>query len=451
VKLCFWGGTQTVTGSIFFVVHENHNVLVDCGLFQGLKELRLKNWDKLPFPAEKIEAVILTHAHLDHSGYLPLLVKNGFTGRVFATAANRELCRILLLDSAYLQEEEAKFANRRGYSKHHPALPLYTRADAERAIELFADVPFDTPTAIGKGFRFEFKPAGHLLGAASLRLEGGGRSLIFSGDLGRTNDPIMKEPEVLLGADYLVVESTYGNRLHAQGDPMEEIQETVLRTLARGGTLIIPSFAVGRAQLILYYLKELRRQNRIPDIPIYLNSPMANSANIIFRKYTGLHRLSKDEAIAVCQVADVIATPEESKAINEDDQPKIIIAASGMASGGRVLHHLKAFGTNPRNTILFVGFQAVGTRGQSLVSGKKEVKIHGEMWPMRAEIVNIESLSAHADAGEIQTWVSLLSPKPKKVFVIHGEPSASRALADNLREHLGLEVSLPNLMSEIDL
>lgn len=451
MKICFWGGAQTVTGSKYFVLHEKQNVLIDCGLFQGLKELRLKNWDSLPIPADKIQAVIITHAHLDHSGYLPLLVKNGFRGKIFATAATRELCRILLLDSAYLQEEEAKFANRRGYSKHHPALPLYTRADAERAIELFVDIPFDSLTSIGEAFSFEFKTAGHLLGAACLRLEGGGKSVIFSGDLGRANDPITRAPAIPRGADYLVIESTYGNRLHAQGDPMEEIRQVVLRTFERGGTLVIPSFAVGRAQLILYYLKELRRRNQIPDIPIYLNSPMANSVNMIFRKYTDLHRLTKEEAIAVCQTADVVSTPEESRAINEDPQPKIIIAASGMASGGRVLHHLKAFGTSSRNAILFVGFQAAGTRGQALVGGKKEVKIHGEMWPMRAEIVNMESLSAHADAAEILSWVSALSIKPQRVFVVHGEPLASEALAHSLRENLGLEVLSPNLMSEIEL
>jgi len=451
VKIHFWGAAGTVTGSKYFVTHRDNNVLVDCGLFQGLKELRLRNWHHFPVAPSKVEAVILTHAHLDHSGYLPLLVKNGFRGKIYATPATTELCRILLLDSAYLQEEEAKYANRRGYSKHHPAEPLYTREHAELALRQFVQVEFNRTYEVAHVFKFEMIPAGHLLGAASVRLEGGDKSILFSGDLGRSHDPIMKAPQIPRGTDVLVVESTYGDRLHLKDDPMAELKEIVLRTIGRGGTLLIPSFAAGRAQLLLYYLKELRRKNEIPDVPIYLNSPMANSVNGVFRRHLDSHRLGREEAASVCGTAQVVSTPEESKALNNDTEPKIILAASGMASGGRVLHHLKAFAPEAKNSILFAGFQAAGTRGEAMVHGKKEIKIHGELWPIRAEVFNLETLSAHADAEEISQWVSAIRPPPHRIFVTHGEPSALSALAATLRSKLGVETIIPELGAEAEI
>lgn len=451
MKLHFWGASQTVTGSKYLVSEGSENVMIDCGLFQGLKNLRLKNWEDLPMDPKDIDAVILTHAHLDHSGYIPLLIKNGFKGKIYATPATKDLCRILLLDSGYLQEEEAKFANRYGFSKHNPALPLYTRKEADKSMSFFTEVPFHSPLKISDQFSFEFFPAGHILGAASVSLKTPSGTIVFSGDLGRKQDPIMQPPEAPKSADILVVESTYGDRLHEDIDPMNELKEVIQRTIERGGTVVIPSFAVARAQLILFYLKKLQAKNLIPDVPIYLNSPMANSANIIFRKYAGEHKLSKAETFQVCHTADVISTPEESIALNEDKDPKIIIAASGMATGGRVLHHLKAFGPDPRSSIVFVGFQARGTRGDTLVSGAKEVKIHGEFWPIRAEVMNINSLSAHADSGEILNWIKDIKPTPKKIFITHGEPGAAMALKEKIQVQFKVKAEVPDLMGVIDL
>jgi len=451
MKLHFWGASQTVTGSRFMLSQGEDHVLVDCGLFQGFKDLRLKNWAPFPMDPSKIRAVILTHAHLDHSGYIPLLIKNGFKGHIFCTPPTRELSRILLLDSGYLQEEEAKFANRRGFSKHHPALPLYTRNDAEVSNKQFSEVPFFQKTKISDHFSFEFFPAGHLMGAASVRVTNSHKSVLFSGDLGREEDPIMKPPHAPPPSDLLVVESTYGNRNHPDTDPQAELQAIIQRTVERGGTVLIPSFAVGRAQLLLYHMHELLRKNLIPDIPVYLNSPMANSANMIFRKHAGDHKLDKATAIQVCQTALVVSTPEESRALNEDTEPKVIIAASGMATGGRVLHHLKAFAPDSRNSIIFAGFQAGGTRGEAMVNGAKEVKIHGEMWPIRAEVFNLESFSAHADAGEILNWIGKMKPPPAKVFVTHGEPEAAKILAGRIQTELGLAAEVPELMSETEV
>ncbi|MGE3684315.1 MAG: MBL fold metallo-hydrolase [Bdellovibrionales bacterium] len=451
MRLHFWGASQTVTGSRYLLSEGGEKILIDCGLFQGFKDLRLKNWEHLPVDVSEITAVILTHAHLDHSGYLPLLIKNGFKGRVYATPATRELSRILLLDSGYLQEEEAKFANRRGYSKHHPALPLYTRKDAELAMRNFVDVAFNKKTKISDRFSFEFFPAGHLLGAASVRVSASSKSILFSGDLGRECDPIMKPPQAPMASDFLVVESTYGDRLHPQTDPMEELKQIVEKAINRGGTVIIPSFAVGRAQLLLHFLRELLMRGSIPDVPVYLNSPMANSVNGVFRKYAGEHRLDKLQAVQVCQIAQVVSTPEASKDLNEDEEPKVIIAASGMATGGRVLHHLKKLAPDPRNAIVFAGFQAGGTRGEAMVNGAKEIKIHGEYWPIRAEVYNLESLSAHADAVEILSWVRKMNPLPSRVFVTHGELSSAEALAGRIRAELNIPTEVPEMMSEVEL
>ncbi len=449
MKVQFFGATGTVTGSRYLVTHGKTKVLVDAGLFQGFKNLRLKNWDSFPVNPEDIDAVLLTHAHLDHSGYLPLLVKNGFRGSIFATAATIDLCRILLPDSGYLQEEEAKFANKRGYSKHKPALPLYTVEDAKACLDLFVPVPWKEPKSLAKQglgeITFEFHPAGHLLGAASILIRADGNSICFSGDVGRTNDPLIRSPEFHKGCNNLVIESTYGNRTHPASEPQEELKDVILRTLKRNGILLIPSFAIGRAQLILYFLLQLKRKNAIPkDLPIYLNSPMASQANKTYAAHLGELKIKPTEFQEISSMVQIVGSPEESQALNEKGEPAIIIAASGMATGGRVLHHLKSLAPNPNNTILFVGFQAGGTRGDLIVRGAEEIKIHGEYWPVRAEVVNMETLSAHADANEIIGWIKGLENKPRRVYVTHGEPAA----ADSLRRRIEEELRIPALVPE---
>lgn len=442
MKIQFLGGAGTVTGSKYLITFAGRSIMVDCGMYQGLKELRLRNWEPFPVDPSRIEAILLTHAHLDHSGYLPLLAKNGFRGPIFATPATRDLARILLMDSAYLQEEEAKFANHQGYSKHHPAKPLYERADAERAMNQFVVADLGRQLESGP-FRFEFFAVGHLLGASGIRLEARDRSVIFSGDLGRKYDPVMPAPTVPAGANALVIESTYGNRLHDDKDAGEELGRIVSETIARGGTVLIPSFAVGRAQLLLYHLSRLKKAGQIPDVPIFLNSPMANAVNAIFRRYAYEHRLGQDGVAEIFQAIRIVTTPEESRALNDDPNPKIILSASGMATGGRVLHHLKRLLPDPKNTVLFAGFQAAGTRGEALIHGKREIKIHGEMWKVRANICNMESLSAHADSAELIGWAAKLAPPPTRIFVVHGEPAAAQALAEALKSQMGSAASVP--------
>lgn len=456
MKVRFLGAAGTVTGSRYLLSNGSTKVLVDGGLFQGFKNLRLKNWDHFPIPPDEIDAVLLTHAHLDHSGYLPLLVKNGFRGPIYATSPTIDLCRILLPDSGYLQEEEAKFANRRGYSKHSPALPLYTHEDAKLSLQSFAIAPWKQPLSIGKKgasqIDVQFHPAGHLLGAASVLVKSNGSSIAFSGDLGRTNDPLIRDPDFSEGAEDLVVESTYGNRRHPNSDPENELKDAIMRTLGRGGILLIPSFAVGRAQLLLYYVLQLKRKGEIPaNLPVYLNSPMAAQANLAFAAHPNELKISLDEMKEAWNSVRIVATPAESIALNEKDEPAIIIAASGMATGGRVLHHLKSLAPNPKNTILFAGFQAGGTRGDLIVRGAEQIKIHGEYWPIRAEVINLETFSAHADADGIIQWISGLKRRPKRVFVTHGEPEGADALRHRITEELGVPALVPEFGQEFTL
>lgn len=428
MKIQFLGAAQTVTGSKYLISTGQTHLLVDCGLYQGLKALRLRNWNPLPIDPSKIDYVILTHAHIDHSGYIPLLVKNGFNGKIFCTEATRELCSILLPDSGHLQEEEARFANRHGYSKHHPALPLYTKKEAEAALSYFYPLPFGKKFDINSQLSFTFYYAGHILGASLVRLSDKKTSLLFSGDLGRSNDPIMRPPKNPPQSDYLVIESTYGNRLHEKENPEDQLAEIINRTIKRGGIVLIPSFAVGRAQNILYYLYQLKKKNRIPDIPVYMDSPMATNATRIFWEFSDQHRLSAKESEAVCQTAHYIHTIEESKKLDEKIMPMIIISASGMATGGRVLHHIKLFAPDHRNTIIFSGYQAELTRGDRMVRGESEVKMFGEMVPIRCEIIQLENTSAHADYTEMLAWLKHLKKPPKKVFITHGESEAAAAL-----------------------
>lgn len=449
MKIQFFGAAGTVTGSRYLVTFGETKILVDCGLFQGFKNLRLQNWDQLPFDVSTLDAVVLTHAHLDHSGAIPLLSKRGFRGKIYCTEPTLSLCEILLPDSGYLQEEEARFANKKGFSKHHPALPLYSLEDARQSLELFETVPWHTRKKIGKNgqhpMTIEFFRAGHLLGAASLRLTFNGRTLVFSGDLGRSDDPLLQEPELQTEADYIVVESTYGNRVHPSQDPKDQLEEIVNKTLRRGGTLLIPSFAVGRAQLILYYLHQLKAEGRIPrSVPVYLNSPMATEANKAYLKHPQDLKLSLEEIQALWDSVRIVSSAEDSKMLNEKNEPAIIIAASGMATGGRVLHHLKKIAPDPKNTILFVGFQAGGTRGDVMVRGAREVKIHGLFWPIHAEVINMETLSAHADSVEILNWLRHFRHPVQNVFVTHGEPEAAEALRASIQRELTLQATVPS-------
>jgi metallo-beta-lactamase family protein len=426
-------------------------VLVDCGLFQGFKQLRLKNWAPLPIAPWQIEVVILTHAHLDHSGYLPLLAKNGFMGPVYCTEATRDLCAILIPDSGRLQEEEAAYANTHGYSKHRPALPLYTQADAEDALQHCVPVTFDRDVALGGGLSFRLSRAGHILGAACVSLRDAASSILFAGDLGRPHDPIMTAPAVVRTADYLVIESTYGDRHHDPADPQVALAEIINRTAARGGVIVVPAFAVGRAQTMLYYLHRLKAAAAIPNIPVFLNGPMAVNATHILHQYRREHRLTPEQCEAMCSVAHMVNSVEESKALNRRKGPMIIIAASGMATGGRVLHHLKAFAPDPRHTILFVGFQAGGTRGAAMVSGAVSVRIHGAYVPVRAEVVLLENMSAHADYTEIMDWLEHDETPPRQTFVTHGEPAAADALRHRIEEQLGWGCRVPEYRETVKM
>jgi metallo-beta-lactamase family protein len=452
MRLTFLGATNTVTGSKYLVRSGAAALLVDCGLFQGFKQLRLRNWAPLPVEPASIDAVVLTHAHIDHSGYLPLLVRNGFRGRIHCTEATYELCRILLPDSAWLQEEQAEQANRQGWSKHKPALPLYTRRDVEVALARFSPVRFHEAFIPCGDLQARLTPAGHILGAAAVSLSSGGRTLVFSGDLGRPNDPVMCAPEPIAHADALVVESTYGDRTHDPSDGVAEMGRAISQAAARGGTVVIPSFAVGRAQSLLVYLQRLRSAKAIPEaMPVYLDSPMATSVTALYLRFQAEHRLDAAECEALARVARIVATPEESRSLGHSDWPKVIIAGSGMATGGRVLHHLERYAPDPRSLILFAGYQAGGTRGEALVHGAREVKIHGAYVSLRAEVRNFDNLSAHADWREIAAWLRHFRRAPSRIFLTHGEPAAADAMRKHLREELGWEAEVPDYLAEADV
>jgi len=451
MKLCFLGAAGTVTGSRYLLEREGARLLVDCGLYQGLKNLRLRNWAPFPVNPRSISEMVLTHAHLDHSGYLPALVRDGFDGAVYCSNATRDLCEILLIDSGRLQEQDAEYANRQGFSKHRPALPLYDTADAKHALTHLTPTPFGHWRKLAQGCAVRLNRAGHILGAAIVELDWGSTKIVFSGDLGRYDDPTMVDPTAIDEAHYLVVESTYGDRTHKDRDPQKALASIIDKTAARGGTVVIPAFAVGRAQTILYHLERLKAARRLVDVPIYLNSPMAIDASEIMCRHAVDQRLTREECRRACSVAKYVESVEESKAINEDDAPKVIISASGMATGGRVLHHLKKFAPNPRNTILFTGFQAAGTRGAAMVSGAESVKIHGRYLPVRAEIQNLEMLSAHADANEIMRWLRNFRHPPRMTFITHGEPTASDTLRRRIQDELGWPCRAPEHLETANL
>ncbi|MDM0116335.1 MBL fold metallo-hydrolase [Variovorax sp. J22R133] len=450
MRIQFIGGTGTVTGSKYLLEHGGKRLLVDCGLFQGLKQLRLRNREPLPFDAASVDAVLLTHAHMDHSGFIPRLVQMGFNGPVYCTQATHALCELLLPDSGRLQEEEADFANRHGHSKHQPALPLYTEDDARKALKHFEPIGFDTVHVPWPGWKWRLRRAGHILGAASARIVWPGGSILFSGDLGRSDDLVMRAPQQPEPADYVVIESTYGDRIHRDVDVLAALAAVINRTAARGGVIVVPSFAVGRAQTILYCIHLLKEARRIPDVPVYLNSPMAADATRIFRHHLDELRLDAAQCAAMSQGITFVNTQEESRRLNALDYPSIIVSASGMATGGRVLHHIKAYAPDARNAILFVGFQAAATRGAAMVAGAASVKIHGEYVPIRAEVANLDSLSAHADREQLLAWIGAL-PAPKRVFVTHGEPVAADALRLAIEERHGWAVTVPEYLESREL
>ncbi len=451
LALTFLGAAGTVTGSKYLVRQGDARLLVDCGLFQGLKELRERNWARFPVEPRTLATVLLTHAHLDHSGALPLLVRQGYKGPVLCTESTADLCRILLPDSGFLQEKDAEFANRHGYSKHKPALPLYTASDAIRALEQLETVPFETAHKIAEGATATWRRSGHILGAGSIELSWAGTRVVFSGDLGRYGDPMMVDPVAVPRADYLLVESTYGDRRHGGQDPEDIMTEIIGRTIRRGGTVVIPAFAVGRAQSLLFHLHRMKADGRLNHVPVFLDSPMAVDASEIFCKRTADHKLGETECRRACEVARYVQSVEESKALTANPMPKVIISASGMATGGRVLHHLKRYAPDARNTVLFAGFQAPGTRGASMVGGAETVRIHGEDVPVRAEVANLNMLSAHADADELMRWLRGFAAPPRKTFITHGEPGPAEAFRQRIEAELGWSCVVPQHGQEFEL
>jgi metallo-beta-lactamase family protein len=480
-SLTFLGAARTVTGSKYLLDTGSAKILIDGGLFQGLKELRERNWQDLPFKASELAAIVLTHAHLDHCGYLPRLVKQGFSGRIYCTAGTRDLCRIVLPDSGRIQEEDAANANRHGYSKHAPALPLYGEADAFRAVSLLQPVGYERPMPVAPGIEAEFINAGHLLGSAYARVRVNGRTILFGGDLGRYGRPVLPDPAPVAEADYLLVESTYGNRIHEQDDEGAKLAEAITATAERGGKVIVPAFAIGRVEELLYWVKRLEERKQIPILPVFVDSPMATEA--LARYSERLQELDPDlrpelsddkaphgetahepqerrrrqarEERGVCAFCTerfrTIASAAESKELTRSKAPAIVISSSGMATGGRVLHHLKAALPDARNTVVFVGYQAEGTRGRLLVDGAPAVKIHGETVPVRARIERVDSMSAHADSSEILRWLGGFSRPPLTTFTVHGEPVAMDALGASIRDRLGWTVHAPEYREAVKL
>ncbi len=463
--LQFLGATGTVTGSKYLLEHRGFRLMIDCGLFQGLKDLRLRNWSPPPVECRTVGLVALTHAHLDHTGYLPVLFRRGYSGRVLTTSTTRDLCGIVLPDSGHLQEEDARFANRRGYSKHAPALPLYTEDEARACLGSFDTLRMGEPRQVHDDVTLTYRAAGHIPGAAFIEVRihgngnpGGDRTIVFSGDLGRPDQPILPDPAPLPPCDHLVMESTYGNRDHPKEDPKERLLSIVLDTVHRGGTVLIPTFAIGRAQHLLFLLRELRQENRLPaDIPVYLDSPMAIEATRIVvdhpesqdREMRDLESRGADPlGLDTLRVA---AKVEDSKALNDIRYPAIILSASGMAEGGRIVHHLAYKLPDHRTTVLFVGYQATGTRGRALQDGARVLRMFGQEVAVRASIETLDGLSAHADRGEILRWLASSPRPPKKVHLIHGEDDARDALAARLREERGLDVSCPDYLDRVEV
>jgi metallo-beta-lactamase family protein len=460
LTLQFLGAAGGVTGSKFLVTFGKEQVLLDCGLFQGLKETRVRNWSPPPVDVEKLGSVVLTHSHIDHSGYLPRLVARGFRGTVYATPATCDLLKLMLLDAAHLQEEDARYANKAGYSEHKPALPLYTVEDANQALRLLRPTKVGEEVQLGGGMWVRFSRVGHMLGAAAARIgcDTGNRKtfLLDSGDLGRYGRPILKDPDPVRNTDWLMVESTYGDRVHPQ-NPEDDLRAIINEVADKAGCLIIPAFAIGRTQELIYAIRKLEDEGKIPALPVHVDSPMAINATEIYCKHPEEHDLdmkllTNEERCPLCSRHFFVhRTQEESKSINDLAGPFVLLTSSGMATGGRILHHLRQRLPDPRTTILFVGYQAVGTRGQALQQGAKELKMFGQLTPVRAKIETIDGFSAHADQSEILRWLQGFERAPKKTYVIHGEPKAAAVLADLVREKLKWNVEIPKYEEKVSL
>ncbi len=445
IKIHFLGAAGTVTGSKFYLETPELNLMVDCGMFQGLKELRKLNWEPLPIDVSKIDFVLLTHGHLDHTGYLPRLVKEGFKGKIIGTAPTMEITRIILLDSGKIHEEEAERANKEGYSKHEPALPFYTIKEAERTIDLFRYEEKEVWISLSEHIRFKFKFNGHIIGATFIELEIFKKIFVFSGDIGRDKDLLLAPPERPKWADYLFIESTYGNKLH----PKEEVEELLIslvnKTINERGTLIIPSFAVERLQSLMYLLWQLYKKNKIPNIPIFIDSPMGNNVLSVFERFPDWHKLSMKEYRAMCNHFNIISSYADTWKTIDDPRPKVVIAGSGMVTGGRVLTYLKQLIDFHTTNVLLVGYQAEGTRGRQLLEGAHELKFFGKYYPVKANIQHLESLSAHADQQELLHWIRDIKNIPEGVFLIHGEPTALDTLRVKIHDEHGWQVFIPKL------
>ncbi|WP_456461109.1 MBL fold metallo-hydrolase RNA specificity domain-containing protein [Lutibacter sp.] len=436
MKLTFLGGAGTVTGSKILLEVNYKKILIDCGLFQGLKELRKKNREELPIDLNELDLIFLTHAHLDHSGYLPVLIKNGYKGKIYCTNATRDLTKVILLDSGKIQEEDARRANKHNYSKHKKALPLYDINDAKNTISHFETFDIDKWHTIDDSIKFRFLNSGHILGSAFIQLNINGKIIVFSGDIGRTKPILLNRYEYINKADYIVIESTYGNRLHKNYAIKDRLLKYIKHTYSKGGTLIVPTFSVERAQEIIYLLSILKRENQLPNISIYLDSPMGVSATEIYYKYINEHHLTADDIKSMESTVELISDVSASKSVVNDNSPKIVLAGSGMITGGRVLHYLDKLISDKKNSILIVGFQAEGTRGRALLSGDTEVKFFGKYHKINAEVFKINAFSGHADQNELLDWLQHFKTPPILTIINHGEPHQSQALKVKIKSNL---------------
>ncbi len=460
-KLTFYGATGTVTGSRFHLEIDGKNLLIDCGMFQGPKAIRLKNWEVFPIPPSTFDYVLLTHAHIDHSGYLPKFVREGFNGKIICTHATAELCKIMLKDSAHIQEEDAKWANKKGFSKHSPAMPLYTTEDAIKTLNLFHPLHYGDFFKLSENTRIKFHDSGHILGSALIDIKtitaDKSRKILFSGDLGRPEIPVLNEPNQVYNVDYLILESTYGLRTHNSSDPISDLVEVINRSMKRGGALVIPAFSVGRTQTLLYLLRLLEEEGKIPSYPIFVDSPMAIEALNIFKDHIKdfdlYARMQKMQGKKIFQPKDlyICRSREESMSINKHRSGVIIISASGMVTGGRILHHMAQRLPDPKNTVLLMGYQAEGTRGRTIQEKKETVKIHGKQVPINAQIEMIDGFSGHADYNEMLAWLMPFNKAPKQVFMVHGETKASQSMAEKIKKTYGWNVTIPQFGDSFEL